>query len=120
MQFIFSRMTTAFFAISGLDVLNSLNGYEKEQTDPIIEWIYSLQVHDALDEFSGFQGSSCFSFFEERTYFKCGFVAYTYFALSLLLILGDDYSRIQRKSIIKSRYTTSSRRTTRELIIIFI
>ena len=36
-------MTIAFFAISGLDLLNSLSVLEKER-QAIIEWIYSLQV----------------------------------------------------------------------------
>lgn len=37
------RMTVAFFAISGLDIINSLNVLDKDK-DKIIDWIYSLQV----------------------------------------------------------------------------
>jgi len=36
------RVTVAFFALSGLDVLNSLQLIEKDKTD-IIEWFYSNQ-----------------------------------------------------------------------------
>jgi len=36
-------MTVAFFAISGLDMLNALDTVESEKAD-IIEWIYALQV----------------------------------------------------------------------------
>uniref|UniRef100_A0ACB8EQH3 Geranylgeranyl transferase type-1 subunit beta n=1 Tax=Sphaerodactylus townsendi TaxID=933632 RepID=A0ACB8EQH3_9SAUR len=36
-----SRLTIAFFALSGLDMLDSLDVVKKED---IIEWIYSLQV----------------------------------------------------------------------------
>lgn len=35
------RLTVAFFALSGLDMLDSLDLVNKED---IIEWIYSLQV----------------------------------------------------------------------------
>jgi len=36
-------MTIAFFALSGLDMLNALDVIEKERKN-IIDWIYSLQV----------------------------------------------------------------------------
>ena len=36
-------MTIAFFAISGLDLLDALAVLEKDK-EAIIEWIYSLQV----------------------------------------------------------------------------
>ena len=36
------RMTVAFFAISGLDMLKSLDALKSKQE--IVEWIYSLQV----------------------------------------------------------------------------
>ena len=36
-------MTVAFFAISGLDMLNALDAIEKEKND-IIRWVYSMQV----------------------------------------------------------------------------
>ena len=36
-------MTVAFFAISGLDMLNALDAIEKERND-IVRWVYSMQV----------------------------------------------------------------------------
>jgi len=36
-------MTIAFFAISGLDVLNALDAIDGEKAN-IIEWIYAFQV----------------------------------------------------------------------------
>lgn len=36
-------MTIAFFALSGLDLMNALNVIENDRKG-IIEWIYSLQV----------------------------------------------------------------------------
>lgn len=38
------RLSIAFFAISGLDVLNSLNSLSTKMTKDLIEWIYSLQI----------------------------------------------------------------------------
>jgi len=38
------RLTIAFFALSGLDVLNSLDSLSDKNKQEIIDWIYSLQV----------------------------------------------------------------------------
>ena len=48
------RVTIAYFALSGLDLLGALHEIEKDKTD-IIEWIYSLQV---LPNSSGMQHTS--------------------------------------------------------------
>ena len=48
-----SRMTILFFAISGLDVLGSLEkSLNEERKREIVDWIYSLQVE------TGFLGST--------------------------------------------------------------
>lgn len=39
-----SRLTIAFFAISGLDVLNALDELSSENKQRAIDWIYRLQV----------------------------------------------------------------------------
>jgi hypothetical protein len=39
----FSRLTIAFFALSGLDVLNALDRIADDKAN-YIDWIYSLQV----------------------------------------------------------------------------
>jgi hypothetical protein len=42
------RMTIAFFAISGLDMLDSLDALGEDQ-QKIIDWIYCLQVLPSVD-----------------------------------------------------------------------
>jgi geranylgeranyl transferase type-1 subunit beta len=39
-----TRATIAFFAVSGIDVLDSLDIISEESRQHIINWIYSLQV----------------------------------------------------------------------------
>jgi len=39
-----TRLTMAFFAISGLDILNALDVLDDEKKEHIISWIYRLQV----------------------------------------------------------------------------
>jgi len=39
-----TRLTMAFFAISGLDILNALDVLDDEKKERIIGWIYRLQV----------------------------------------------------------------------------
>ena len=38
------RMTVAFFAISGLDMMDALEVLDKDGRQKYIDWIYSLQV----------------------------------------------------------------------------
>ncbi len=130
-------MTLVFFALSGLDVLNSLDAtLPLKEKEDIINWIYAQQIlPDGEDEdremsCCGFRGSSfigapfcpnkvgnnCFfvcmcmcinfSFFFQTTPcpnripYDTGHVAMSYTALSCLLILGDDLSRVYRPSIL--------------------
>jgi geranylgeranyl transferase type-1 subunit beta len=39
-----TRLTIAFFAISGLDILNALDVLDEKKKGHIIDWIYRLQV----------------------------------------------------------------------------
>jgi geranylgeranyl transferase type-1 subunit beta len=39
-----TRLTVAFFAISGLDILNALDVLDGKKKGHIIDWIYRLQV----------------------------------------------------------------------------
>jgi prenyltransferase beta subunit len=39
-----TRLTIAFFAISGLDILNALDVLDDKKKEHIIDWIYRLQV----------------------------------------------------------------------------
>ncbi|XP_046354801.1 geranylgeranyl transferase type-1 subunit beta-like [Haliotis cracherodii] len=105
-----NRMTIAFFALSGLDVLCALNAIEKEKQD-IIDWIYSLQVlpdeQGANRPQCGFRGSSTLGHHHDpakaRTkpiVYDSGHIAMTYTALASLVILGDDLSRLDKDAII--------------------
>ncbi|XP_040277577.1 geranylgeranyl transferase type-1 subunit beta [Bufo bufo] len=101
-----SRLTIAFFALSGLDMLESLHVVDKAE---IIEWIYSLQVLPTEDKSNldrcGFRGSSCLGlpFNPSKGHgiyhpYDSGHIAMTYTALSSLLILGDDLSRVHKEA----------------------
>ncbi|KAL4227825.1 Geranylgeranyl transferase type-1 subunit beta [Mactra antiquata] len=105
-----SRMTIAFFALSGLDILNALDVIEKDR-EGIIEWIYTLQVlpkNDGSNENQcGFSGSTtirkCCDTEQTKKgseQFDSGHIAMTYTALATLIILGDDLSRVNKESIL--------------------
>lgn len=93
-----SRLTIAFFAILGLDLLNSLHDLSKETKLEAIEWIYRLQVTGAGPR-SGFQPSTTIP--KDIPEFQCGHLAMTYVGLATLLILEDDLVRVDKKSIIE-------------------
>ncbi|XP_010612431.1 geranylgeranyl transferase type-1 subunit beta isoform X2 [Fukomys damarensis] len=101
-----SRLTIAFFALSGLDMLDSLDVVNK---DDIIEWIYSLQVLPTEDRSNlnrcGFRGSSYLGipFNPSKNPgtahpYDSGHIAMTYTGLSCLVILGDDLGRVNKEA----------------------
>ncbi|KAK7116030.1 geranylgeranyl transferase type-1 subunit beta-like [Littorina saxatilis] len=103
------RMTIAYFALSGLDLLGALHEVEKEK-QAIIEWIYSLQVVPNSSGTNllhcGFRGSSTLghSFDTKKSQqqniaYDSGHVTMSYTALACLLILGDDLSRVNRPAV---------------------
>ncbi|XP_011298669.1 geranylgeranyl transferase type-1 subunit beta [Fopius arisanus] len=92
------RMLFGFFAISGLDLLNSLKILKEEDRLGAVEWIYRLQVKEAGGR-SGFQASTMLP--DEPSEYLCGHLSMTYTALATLLTLGDDLSRVDKKSIIE-------------------
>lgn len=103
-----TRMTIAYFAISGLDILNALDSINEERKKHIIEWIYSLQIVNDEELVSGFQGSSTINTIhnkDKNALYKWNHLAGTYCALCSLVILGDDLSQVNRKSIAKSLKT---------------
>ncbi|KAL0490622.1 geranylgeranyl transferase type-1 subunit beta [Acrasis kona] len=104
-----NRMTLLYFVVCGLDILGALNEVipQNEQKD-IIEWIYAQQVCATGTENlqnCGFRGGSfagtCFqnnqNHIDKNDF---GHLAMTYTALAVLRILGDDYSRVDKKGII--------------------
>lgn len=92
------RMTVAFFALSGLDLLGAVEDLTGEQKQDAIEWIYRLQVKSSGSK-SGFQASSMIP--NEIKDYKHGHMAHTYTALCSLLILGDNLERVDKLSIIE-------------------
>ena len=74
----------------------------------LINWLYRLQVIPQEGELQcgGFQGSSTLNV-KDSTHecgtnkYKWGHLAMTYTGLAMLLALGDDLSRINRKAIIE-------------------
>ncbi|XP_053972599.1 geranylgeranyl transferase type-1 subunit beta [Hylaeus anthracinus] len=93
-----SRLLIAFFAISGLDLLNCLHNLSEQTKLQAIEWIYRLQVTGAGPR-SGFQPSTTIP--KDAPEYQCGHLAITYIGLATLLILDDDLSRIDKKAIIE-------------------
>ncbi|XP_077200448.1 geranylgeranyl transferase type-1 subunit beta isoform X4 [Paroedura picta] len=100
------RLTVAFFALSGLDMLDSLGVVNKED---IIEWIYSLQVLPTEDRSNlhrcGFRGSSYLGMPFNPSKgpgvshpYDSGHIAMTYTGLCCLVILGDDLSRVNKEA----------------------
>ncbi|XP_067624364.1 geranylgeranyl transferase type-1 subunit beta isoform X2 [Eurosta solidaginis] len=104
-----TRGTIAFFAVCGLDVLNSLPLLTPQIQKDIIEWIYGGLVTSIEGETqaSGFQGTRCVNILSNDEqllanvkYFQWGHLAMTYTAIGILATLGDDLSRLDRKSIV--------------------
>ncbi|XP_063707942.1 geranylgeranyl transferase type-1 subunit beta [Culicoides brevitarsis] len=103
-----TRVTIAFFAVSGLDTLNQLDLLSETEKQNIIDWIYHLQYVPAAggNSRAGIQGSSILNAKDVgdcsglETY-KFGHLAMTYTGLAVLLALGDDLSRLNRKAIIE-------------------
>lgn len=97
-EFDSTRLMIAYFAFSGLDLLNSLDDIGEEAKLRAIDWIYRFQVRGAGSR-SGFQTSTNVP--KDATKYQCGHLAMTYTGLVTLLILGDDLSRIDRESLVE-------------------
>ncbi|XP_031628291.1 geranylgeranyl transferase type-1 subunit beta isoform X2 [Contarinia nasturtii] len=102
-----TRVTLAFFAVCGLDVLNSLDVLSENRRREICDWIYRFQiVSNDSPNCSGFQGSSSLNIKRSNgcgseVSYKWGHLAMTYTGISMLVTLGDDLSRLNRKAIIE-------------------
>ncbi|XP_075152131.1 geranylgeranyl transferase type-1 subunit beta [Haematobia irritans] len=104
-----TRGTISFFAVCGLDVLNSLHLLTKEMRQNIIDWTYGSLVVPKPGErnCSGFQGSRSVTIktddeelLNNARCYQWGHLAMTYTSLGVLVTLGDDLSRLDRKSIV--------------------
>lgn len=107
-----TRLTIAFFTINGLDILDVLHTLDDTRKKDIIEWVYRLQVLPEEGETKeswkpcGFQGSSMLIFpncdpNKCSKEYACSHIAMTYTALAILLILGDDLSRVHKPAVIE-------------------
>jgi len=106
-----NRLTLLYFILSGLDVLGAINKIDDRKVG-IIDWIYSLQIiTDANDAElicnCGFRPSPAFgNSFDptctpkplERRFDQAN-IAMTFSALNCLKILGDNFSRVNKKAI---------------------
>jgi len=102
------RVTIAFFALSGLDLLDRLDLIDG-QRDEIIAWLYSAMISSGSedsDELSrcGFRGSTALKLSSSpysTHLYDSGHIAMTYTALASLVILGDKLEKVDRRSILE-------------------
>lgn len=109
-----SRLTAIYFCVASLDILDMIEGVDR---DSIIEFLYSLQLsHPNSEDYRpmcGFIGSpylgfcscsaetpSAFASTAISKQFKQPHLAMTYSSLSVLLTLGDDLSKVNKKEIL--------------------
>lgn len=101
-------MTIAFFAVCGLDVLERLDLLSDEMKKEIIDWVYSYQIVPSKTgpKTGGFVGSSTLNIANSDENcgthrYKWGHLAMTYTGIAILVTLGDDLSRLNRKAIVE-------------------
>ncbi|XP_042492542.1 geranylgeranyl transferase type-1 subunit beta [Macadamia integrifolia] len=103
-----NRLTLAYFAISGLDILGALDQVDKEE---VASWVLSFQSHprsrDDLDngQFNGFNGSRTSQFQPDGSQaldHNGSHLASTYCALAILKIVGYNLSRMDSESMLIS------------------
>lgn len=102
-----SKVLLAYFAVSGLDVLNKLDKLPHSK-DSLIDWIYKHQITQSIDSSNacGFRGSTTLVTEKNKNvqnhHYDCSHVTMTFSALNSLITLGDDLSKIDKKAIINS------------------
>ncbi|XP_047334490.1 geranylgeranyl transferase type-1 subunit beta-like [Impatiens glandulifera] len=103
-----NRLTLAYFTISGLSLLGSLNRVDKEC---VASWVLSFQNHPRNEaeltngQFYGFSGSRSSQFQSAENSVEslnCSHLASTYCAIAILKIIDYDLSSIDCQSIIRS------------------
>ncbi|KAJ4959657.1 hypothetical protein NE237_019567 [Protea cynaroides] len=103
-----NRLTLAYFAISGLDILGALDRVDKEE---VASWVLSFQSHarrrDDRDngQFYGFHGSRTCQFQPDGSKaldHNGSHLASTYCALAILKIVGYNLATIDSESILIS------------------
>ncbi|KAI8914412.1 protein geranylgeranyltransferase-like protein type I beta subunit [Gorgonomyces haynaldii] len=102
-----NRMTLIYFCVCSLDLLS----LEIPNKQSIIDWVYSQQIHPS-DQYPassgrcGFRGGPFMgNKYQDTTvshFYDASHVTMTYTALCILLILGDDLSRVNKPAILES------------------
>lgn len=103
-----NHLTLAYFTISSLDILGTLDQVDKEA---VASWVLSFQVHpkDQAEfgngQFFGFLGSRSSQFpadINGNSERNGSHLASTYCALAILKIIGHDFSSLDSESIVIS------------------
>ncbi|KAL2329597.1 hypothetical protein Fmac_017178 [Flemingia macrophylla] len=103
-----NHLTLAYFVISGLDILNSLQSVAK---DAVVTWVLSFQAHRGTKahlndgQFYGFHGSKTSQFLPDENGVLTrnnSHLASTYCAIAILKIVGYDLSNLDSESIVTS------------------
>ncbi|KAL4621164.1 hypothetical protein ACB092_06G208600 [Castanea dentata] len=103
-----NRLTLAYFVISGLDLLSSIDRVDK---DAVASWVLSFQAHPKSEDepndgqFYGFHGSRTSQFPGESRgvlSHNGSHLASTYCALSILKIVGYNLSSIDSEMMLTS------------------
>ncbi|VDP09564.1 unnamed protein product [Soboliphyme baturini] len=125
-----SRLTLLFFVLSGLDILDEIDSLSDEVKTKLVDWIYSLQITCKSGEdtnLSGFEGtfmmsgqqvkrcnspgdvsrtstldSTCLQEYSSLQSTSTSHLVMTYSALVSLAILGDDFGRLNHRSILRN------------------
>lgn len=99
-----TRVMIAFFAVSGLDILDRMDLINDETRQNIIDWVYSQQfIKDPKR--AGITGTTMLNGVDVTgdsglNDYMFGHLAMTYTGIAVLLALGDDLSRLNKKAII--------------------
>jgi geranylgeranyl transferase type-1 subunit beta len=107
-----SKVLLAYFAISGMDIMNKLDKLPHSKDD-LINWIYMHQITESLDQIDstrvcGFRGSTTLltrgnnNTKKQNHFYDCSHVTMTFSALNALVTLGDDLSRVNKRSVLTS------------------
>lgn len=91
-----------------MDILDELDLISDELKQNIIDWIYRLQIVPKSSESiqcGGFEGSSTLNTKDHSdecglNHYRWGHLAMTYTAIAILVTLGDDLSRLDRRAIV--------------------
>lgn len=99
-----TRVMIAFFAVSGLDILDAMDLLSTDTRNTIIDWIYSQQF-TSNHQRAGITGTTMLNGIDTQPTsglhdYIFGHLAMTYTGIAVLLALDDDLSRLDRQAIV--------------------